>query len=112
MEQELLSKFKKALEKSSAELKKKIEELEKPKDFGDDIDSLEAEADETEEMGNRMSIAKEYRQKLANIDSAFKRIEEEKYGICDKCHKEIEKEILELVPESELCRGCKLETNE
>jgi DnaK suppressor protein len=109
MEQELLLKFKKALEKSSAELKEKIEELEKPKDFGDDIDSLEAESDETEEMGNRISVAGEYRQKLANIDIALQKINEGKYGICEKCGNEIEREILDLVPESDLCKECKME---
>lgn len=110
MEQELLSKFKKALEKSSEELKEKIKMLEHPEDFGDDTDSLEEESDETEEMGNNFSVASEYRQKLSNVDSALRKMEEGKYGICEKCGKEIEEEVLELVPESDLCKECKLES--
>jgi RNA polymerase-binding transcription factor DksA len=111
MEKELLLKFKNALEKSSVDLNEKIKELENPEDFGDDVDSLEEESDEAEEKGNDLSVAAEYRQKLANVDSALRKMEEEKYGICENCGKEIEEEVLNLVPESDLCKKCKLEAN-
>jgi RNA polymerase-binding transcription factor DksA len=109
MNSENLSKFKEALEKSAVELREKIKMLEHPEDFGDDIDSLEEESDEAEEMGNNLSIANEYRQKLSSVESALQKIEEGKYGTCENCGKEIEEEILELVPESDLCKTCKID---
>ena len=107
MKPEFLSKFKRILEELGSNLRNKIKKLQRVPDFGSDIDSLEEEADETEEFGNRMAVASEYRGQLANVDSALEKIKEKKYGICDNCGKEIEKEVLELVPESSLCKSCK-----
>jgi len=107
MKSEFLLQFKKQLERISTSLKESIKKFQKTPDFGDDIDSLEEEADETEELGNRMAIANEYRGRLVNVDSALEKMKEGKYGICESCGKEIEKEVLELVPESSLCKACK-----
>ncbi len=107
MKPEFLSKFKKILEKLGSNLRSKIKKLQCVPDFGSDIDSLGEEADETEEFGNRMAVANEYREQLANVDSALKKIKEKKYGICENCGREIEKDVLELVPESKLCKNCK-----
>ena len=107
MKPELLSKFKIKLEKLAEDLKEKIEKLEKAQDFGDDIDSLEEEADETEEFGNRMALAGGHREQLANINSALEKIKEKKYGICEECGKEISEDVLDAAPESKLCKECK-----
>ncbi len=47
------------------------------------------------------------RKVLKNIEDALRRIENEVYGVCDKCGKEIELERLEIMPFTEFCIGCK-----
>jgi RNA polymerase-binding transcription factor DksA len=37
------------------------------------------------------------------IDAALNKITAGTYGKCERCGKEIEKEVLDLVPESQLC---------
>ena len=98
------------MEELKDEIEAKIKKLQRTPDFGDDIDSLEEESDESEEFGNRMALAGEHREQLANIDSALKKIEEKKYGICEKCGKEISEDVLEAAPESGLCKNCKKST--
>lgn len=76
-------------------------------DFGSDTDSGDEEADETEEFGTQLSIAQTYKEHLADVDVALKKIEKKKYGICEKCGGKISLDILEIAPESRLCQECK-----
>lgn len=107
MDKEHLSKFKNQLEEEKKELLEEIEKLSKVPEFGDDVDSGEEEADESEEYGNQLSIAQSYRERLADIDSALDKIRNGEYGICENCGKEISLEVLNAVPESRLCKDCK-----
>lgn len=43
---------------------------------------------------------------LNEINEALDKIEEGTYGICTNCHKEIEKDRLEIIPETTLCAEC------
>ncbi|HHF52866.1 MAG TPA: TraR/DksA family transcriptional regulator, partial [candidate division WOR-3 bacterium] len=43
---------------------------------------------------------------LKSIDVALKKIKEGKYGICEKCGKEIEEERLDLIPWTRYCSIC------
>jgi RNA polymerase-binding protein DksA len=43
---------------------------------------------------------------LAEIDAALKRIEEDTYGICTNCGKQINEERLEALPWATLCIDC------
>lgn len=104
-------KIKSILEKQKINLENQIRELEKVPDFGDDVDHLEEEADETEGFGNQLSVSAELRERLADVDSALRKMDDGKYGICEKCGGKIEHEVLESVPESRLCRECKLREN-
>ena len=100
----------KVKEKLEAERKKLIYEVlkeETPEDFGSDIDHGEEEANEAESFGNRLSISQTMRQRITEIDAALSRIAEGKYGVCEKCGGKIEKEVLDVVPESRFCRSCK-----
>jgi len=45
--------------------------------------------------------------KLKNVDLALEKIKKGKYGICEKCGKEIEEKRLEVYPEARLCQKCK-----
>jgi YteA family regulatory protein len=46
---------------------------------------------------------------LDNIEKALARIEEGSYGYCSNCHRPINEERLEAVPETEHCTGCRRE---
>ncbi len=107
MTKEEIKKYKKILEEEKEKLEKEIAEHEELVDFGVDIDGADEEADEAEEMGNRMAISQTLKKRLEEISGALRRIEEEKYGRCIKCGGEISREILNVVPESDLCVKCK-----
>ena len=69
---------------------------------------LETEADELEEYGTNLSLGNALEFRLKNIDSALEKIEKGKYGICEKCGKEIDEKRLEIVPETRFCMKCKI----
>ena len=43
---------------------------------------------------------------LEKINDAISKIENNTFGYCENCHKEIEPERLEIIPESNLCASC------
>jgi len=101
------NKFKQKLEKEKQEV---LEELKKHKgitDFGSDVDPDE-ETDESEEYSNMMSIVQTLKERLFDIESALGKINNSGYGVCENCKKKISLEILEIDPESKLCRKCKI----
>ena len=67
---------------------------------------LEKEADEVEEYSTLLPIEYVLELKLKNINSALEKMEGGKYGICEKCGKEIEVERLEISPEAKYCLKC------
>lgn len=69
---------------------------------------LETEADEVEEYGTNLSLGNALEFRLKNINSALEKIEKGKYGICEKCGKEIDEKRLEIVPEARFCMKCKV----
>jgi RNA polymerase-binding transcription factor DksA len=102
-------KYQSELERERRRLIAEIEN-EVPADFGSDPESdLEEESDESEDFANKVAIKDTLKARLNEIDMALNRIKTGGYGICAKCGKEIEKDILDLVPESELCSECKKE---
>jgi len=106
-----LTKFKNQLIRLKNFLEDRVKKLQKVPDFGDDIDSGDEEAEETEEFGTQLSIAQNYKEKLADINTALDKIKKHKYGICERCGKQISADVLEVVPESRLCKECKKSTN-
>lgn len=106
---EVVQKFKERLEKEKTELEKEVKKLKVVADFGDDIDSLDEEADESEEYGNQLALAQTFKERIADIDLALDKMEKGTYGICEKCGKEIPLEILEVSPASRLCKADKRE---
>lgn len=88
-------------------IEEQIKTLEKNVDFGDETDHLEEEADETEEIVNRLGVKTVLKNRLLEIEVASEKIKSGKYGICENCGKEIDFEILNVAPESKFCRGCK-----
>jgi RNA polymerase-binding transcription factor DksA len=107
---EEIEKYQSALEQERRLLVAEIEN-EKPADFGSEPDGeLEEEADESEDFANKVAIKDTLKNRLSEIDMALARTKDGTYGVCAKCGKDIEKEILDIVPESNLCETCKKES--
>ena len=107
METKQVEEYKKRLEKERILLMAEIKQNEKPVDFGNDVDHLDEETDESEEVGNQLAVAQDLKNRLDDIDVALGKIYAGKYGVCEKCGGPIEKEILDIDPESRLCKDCK-----
>jgi DnaK suppressor protein len=107
MDFKFLNYFKNQLIKIKRGSEKRIKSLYKVPEFGSDVDSGDEETDEAEEFGTQLSIAQNYKERLADIDVALRKIEKKKYGICEKCGGKISLDVLEAVPESRLCKKCK-----
>lgn len=103
-----LERFKIKLEDSKQKIEKEIAELQKVTDFGNDVDSFEEESSESEQFGNQLAVAQDLRNQLADIEAALWKTEKGTYGKCEKCGNEISEDVLEIVPESRLCKECKI----
>lgn len=102
-----IEQLKTKLETEKTDVENQIQKLMKGLDFGNDIDSLEEEADEAEEMANRLGVKRTFEDKLININEALAKIKTGQYGICEKCGGPINLKVLEIMPESKLCQNCK-----
>ena len=108
LEKQQIEKYQAELEQEKRRLLVEIEK-EQPEDFGSDVDHFDEEADEAEDEANKLAIKDTLKDRLEEIESALLRIKHGTYGVCVKCGKDIEKEVLDLVPESDLCEECKKE---
>lgn len=109
MEMKRLEGYKKELEKERVLLLAEIKKNERPVDFGSDVDHFDEETDEAEEISNQLAIAQDLKNRLDEIDAALGKIQSGKYGVCEQCGRDIETAILDIDPESRLCKHCKLE---
>jgi DnaK suppressor protein len=100
------------------ELEKKLRDVEKgimeqlahiddDLDFGDEIDHLEEETDESEERANRVGIKDSLEKRLERVTVALGKITAGTYGVCEQCKEDISMELLSVDPESLLCKNCK-----
>ena len=69
--------------------------------------AIEDAAKKREEYERDLPVEYLLETKLKRIEAALQKIKTGKYGICEKCGKEISKERLEVIPEAELCIKCK-----
>lgn len=122
MKKELLDKLKQKLEKEKDQIEEELKRIaKKDEKFPGDWDTrfpvfnggesggglLEKEADELEQYGTNLPLEYTLELRLKNVDLALEKIKTGKYGICEKCGKEIEERRLEVVPEARLCLKCK-----
>jgi DnaK suppressor protein len=122
MDKKLISELKEILEKEGAAIEGQLKKIAKkdgkllgdwdtvfPRYDGGESGSaaLEKAADEVEEYSTLLPIEYSLELRLKNIDSALEKIRKGKYGKCEKCQKEIEKERLKASPEARLCSKCK-----
>lgn len=68
--------------------------------------NLEEAASEVEEYSTLLPIEYNLELKLQNVNLALEKIKKNKYGICEKCKKEIPLERLKISPESKYCLEC------
>lgn len=108
MEAKQLEEYKNRLEKERLLLLTEIRQNEKPASSGSNVDYFDEETDEAEEVGNQLAVAQDLKNRLDDIDVALEKIQAGKYGLCEECGKLIEKEVLDIDPESRLCKHCKL----
>ena len=69
--------------------------------------NMEEEADEAQEYDNLLSLEHNLELRLKDVDSALEKIKNNKYGVCEKCAKEIDEERLRACPEARVCMKCK-----
>lgn len=121
MDKKLLQELKESLEKKKMAIEKELEKFAKrdeklkgdwdtrfPRFNGGETGSaaLEKAADEVEEYSTLLSLEHNLETRLRDINSALEKIGKGKYGICEKCGKEIPIERLKVYPEARLCLNC------
>ena len=109
MNEKDLQKLKEKLEKEAGEIEVELSSLKKHTDFGHSVD-MEEETDDTEEFTNNLERTDVFKNRLADIELALDKINKGAYGTCENCKKEIILKLLEINPESRLCKECKLKT--
>ena len=78
------------------------------RDSGDGAGDDQADAgSKTFEREHEMSLAKNARDMLEQVDHALARIVDGSYGVCENCGKPIGKYRLQAFPRATLCRTCK-----
>lgn len=100
--------FKNQLEKEKKEIESELKKHKNMQRFGgtDTLD-MDQETDESEAYVNQLSVMQTYKNRLGDINSALKKLKNGKYGICEKCKKEITPKLLKVNPESRMCQECK-----
>ncbi|MGQ9492022.1 MAG: TraR/DksA family transcriptional regulator [Anaerolineae bacterium] len=73
-----------------------------------DVDAEEGDPDLIEREKN-VALVSQLEAKLARVQAALRSIEKGKYGICERCGKEIPVERLEVRPDASLCVTCQAE---
>ncbi len=74
--------------------------------FGSNRSHQDEIADKIEEYENLLPVEHTLESRLKDIEEALDRIDNEKYGKCQNCQKEIEIKRLEIVPEAKVCLSC------
>jgi RNA polymerase-binding transcription factor DksA len=110
MTKEKMEVYKNKLQHERLLIIREVKDLEKPVDFGSDIDHSEEKTDEVEDMSNRLGEENDLKKRLDEIELALQKIEAGDYGICESCSKNIEEEVLDIDPESVLCKSCKMKS--
>ena len=104
LSKDFLQKQKSKLLKEREKINKKIEDLKKYPNYGQN------EEDKLQQIGdfeNNLSIEEQLEYVDKKIDKALLAIEKGTYGQCKACKENIEKGRLEIMPYAELCVTCK-----
>lgn len=107
MKKEDQEKLAKKLREREVRLKRQLQGFKEGIEMGSDVDHLEEEADEAEEYGTWLALKRVLGGQLDRIRLALAKMGIGSYGRCEQCRNEIELELLEVNPESTLCKSCK-----
>lgn len=102
-----LSEFRAKLEALERELAGAVSGLASTPEFGDDVEDSAEEAEEAEALGVNLGVENVVKNRLERVREAIRKIDEGTFGVCERCGRDIGKDLLSLNPESELCRSCK-----
>lgn len=102
-----LDAYRKKLLATKEKLAEQLADTEDNVSFGTDTEDPEEEIDEDEERVNRESVRASLAAQLMRVDAALDKMEQGKYGACERCGNGIDAELLTADPESALCRLCK-----
>ena len=108
MNKEKLDFYKNKLNKEKETIELEIKRNEETPNFGNDVDDFEEKTDEAEAINNQAGVVGDLKNRLDDINVALQKIELGGYGMCEKCDRPIEEEILDVDPESRLCKEHKL----
>lgn len=116
MEKKFLNEAKESLEKTKTALEEELKKFaEKDQGTPGDWDTkypkfngtgIEEAADEVEAFGNLLPVEHSLETRLKSIGEALEKIKKGKYGLCEKCAKEISEARLRVSPEAKLCQNC------
>jgi len=67
---------------------------------------LTADTGDPAELDTRSALIAKTRQTVEEITEALRRMDEGRYGVCDRCGKEIPRARLEVVPQAKYCVPC------
>ncbi len=73
-----------------------------------DVDADEGDPDLIEREKN-VALLSQLENKLEGVHAALRKIDKGKYGICERCEKEIDPERLEIRPDATMCVACQTE---
>ncbi|MCX6731087.1 MAG: TraR/DksA C4-type zinc finger protein [Candidatus Roizmanbacteria bacterium] len=107
-----LAKQKNIIEEEQKKLTLQIEELKKEDPFSDPShasDNAAVDTDVREQVGHDTVEAeiKDATKRLVELKTAQELLKKDRYGICERCSKDIPQARLELVPEARYCIECK-----
>jgi RNA polymerase-binding transcription factor DksA len=102
-----IEKYRKRLEIERARLWHELQRLEKPENFGHDVDDFSEGQEEAEALSADLAAAQALKDRVNEIDSALNKIRTGNYGVCENCKRPVSEKELEIVPETRLCENCK-----
>ncbi|TSC89925.1 MAG: TraR/DksA family transcriptional regulator [Parcubacteria group bacterium Gr01-1014_3] len=109
LDKKTLEELKAKLLKTEKDLEAELKALGEVPEMGSDVEGevADEETDEAEEYSGNLGVKDALRGRLQNVKSALREMEDGSYGKCKSCGMDIEPEVLNVDPESRLCKMCK-----
>jgi len=105
---ELAERERQKLVDEAKEIKENLEHLREAMKEEVDVDAEEGDPDLIEREKN-VALASQLERRLEGVQAALRAIDKGRYGLCERCGKEIDPERLEVKPDATLCLQCQVE---
>ncbi len=106
--EQIVARERRKLLEERARLTGELERLREALKIEVDVDAEEGDPDLIEREKN-VALVSQLERKMDDVEAALRLIEKGKYGICERCGKEIPTERLEVRPDATLCVQCQVE---